>query len=219
MSFHSPLIGRDQNLMDLKARLDRAIGGEGGLVFLSGEAGIGKTRLTQEFREYGRSRNVEFLTGGCIYNEGADPYLPFADVLREYFGIDRSDSDLLKARKIKKTFEEKAPELTDVEPAVESFLVRGGVPASTTEEHAARRSQLFWAVLRTLIQGSTKRPLVLLIEDLHWADTATLELLDYVARGIRGHRILMVGTYRPEDLLAPEPGAWSLEPGAWEFSL
>ena len=212
--FCSPLIGRDQALADLSARLDRAIDGEGRLILISGEAGIGKTRLTEELREYGKSCNALFLTGGCIYNEGADPYLPFADLLRTYFGIARSDSDLLKARKIKKVIEEKVVELTDVAQAVESFLVQGGAPASTAEERVARRSQFFWAILRTLVQGSRKRPVCLLIEDLHWADGATLELLDYVARGIRGHRILMVGTYRPEDLLTLETGSPRFEPPA-----
>ena len=198
--FLSRMVGREDVFERLKARLDRAISGEGGLVVIAGETGIGKTRLAEELGEYARGRNVRFLSGGCLWGEGAEPYHPFGRILREYFGVVEEDSVSLRARKVE-VFVERASDLKEVLPDVEPLL--SGRDESVREEGADRalwrRSVLFGGVARVLVRMSRRRPLLLFVDDLHWASRGTVEMLTHVVRRTRGARILFLGAYRPEE--------------------
>ncbi|MEM2900735.1 MAG: ATP-binding protein, partial [Thermoplasmata archaeon] len=214
------LIGREKELSQLKEMLDSMLAGHGGLVFISGEAGIGKTRLIFELRDYAHPLGVHFLTGRSLYHEGSDPYLPFIDALREYFKKEKSEE-------IKVDEKVSAPigfigHIGGLDK-IESRSGEGAIPlgllttfghesSSKREEIDIRkeRDRMFETVLQLIISISKEKPLILFLDDLQWADSASLQLLYYISRNIRESRVLICCTYRPEDLLESEGKAHPL---------
>ena len=101
MKYHIPeMVGRDKDLDQLKELLHTAIDGKGSITLVSGEAGIGKTRLVKELEVYARSIGVKVLNGRCLY-ESPTPFLPFREALRNIFQVSKSDELSLQQRKIK----------------------------------------------------------------------------------------------------------------------
>jgi len=300
----SELIGRDDELAELSSMLDEAIKGEGGLVLIEGEAGVGKTRLVDEFVLTARAHNVEIVTGNCI--EGGTPYLPFINALsgildrsespkgtgikeafiihtdgrllvhrtaedvssvdddvmsstltaiREFighsFGSDTqgnlnevtfgrhmilmeqgkivylaivADPDRIEGlkpmmRHVVSDFEagygkillnwkgELTPELMASERLLEKLLQGGYMDGGETdvpikENMAAQdRTRLFDSIARRATLISKKNPLIIFLDDLQWMDPSSLDLLQYMARISADERILIIGAYRPEDLV------------------
>jgi len=151
----SLIVGRVRELEALQSCLSQVIQGKGRSVMISGEAGIGKTKLTEELGRLARMTNCKFLVGRCLPNSTA-PYLPFRDALQELA--------------IKDPFAEGSP------------------------------GDAFFAVREALGRGSQSQPLVLVLEDLHWADTASVQVIHFLSRNISCMRVMLVGTYRPEDI-------------------
>jgi len=163
-----PLIGRDMQVEKLDAALRRAMAGRGGLVLISGEAGIGKTRLAEELDRQAVQRGAAVLWGRCHEGENAPAFWPWVQVLRAV-GTTLSPAE--------------------VEPLVarrgrcSRRWSRVGVPGAV---HPARRSeqgraQLFQAVVNVVRGAAVLRPAVLILEDLHWADVPSLQLVDFLA--------------------------------------
>jgi len=184
-------VGRSDELGTLKSALDAALGGQGSLVMLVGEPGIGKTRLAQEALVYAQLRGAQTLWGRCYEAESAFPYMPFVEALRQYVAT-RPD-EALRA--------ELGNGASDVAKLVSE--VRQRVPASavTTETPPDQeRQRLYESVVTFLMNAATANPIVLVLDDLHWADAPTLNLLRNLARSVKGSRLLVVGTYRDMDL-------------------
>ena len=184
-------VGRADELGTLKTALDSALGGQGSLVMLVGEPGIGKTRLAQEALVYAQLRGAQTLWGRCYEAESAFPYMPFVEALRQYVAT-RPD-DALRA--------ELGNGASDVAKLVSE--VRQRVPASalTTEiPPDQERQRLYESVVTFLMNAAIANPIVLVLDDLHWADAPTLNLLRNLARSIKGSRLLVIGTYRDMDL-------------------
>lgn len=184
-------VGRADELGTLKTALDAALGGQGSLVMLVGEPGIGKTRLAEEALVYAQLRGAQTLWGRCYEAESAFPYMPFVEALRQYVAT-RPD-DALRA--------ELGNGASDVAKLVSE--VRQRVPASalTTEVPPDQeRQRLYESVVTFLLNAALANPIVLVLDDLHWADAPTLNLLRNLARSVKGSRLLVIGTYRDMDL-------------------
>ena len=188
----SSLVGRDREFTQLTSHVETASQGRGQLVIIDGEVGIGKTRLAQELLDWAEP-DFHLLIGRCYESEMALPYQPLVEALRGYLptlDLNKLQISSLWLREVSKL----VPELSEALPDLPN-----SVPLSTDTE----RSRLFEGVVRFLVALSRQRPLILFIDDLHWADQATLILLQYLARHVAGERILLVGTYRTEDLNEP----------------
>jgi hypothetical protein len=181
---HRALLGRSRELTDLEGALDRAASGRGGVYLLSGEAGIGKTRLCAELADVAEARGVHSVWGRAWEVEGAPACWPWVQALdacarvpagAEFVERDPQGADL-------------APLLPRLRPSSGSS---GGAPAP--ELDALRVASAIVALLRRL---SAAGPLLLVFDDLHAVDVASLTLLSLVARDLRGLRVLIVGTYR-----------------------
>lgn len=198
-----PLAGRDTELGALTAALDQAISGAGRTVLLAGEAGMGKTRLVRELAGKAAGRNALVLAGECLYGDAPNPYAPFVEMMRAY--DERRPAWGQEDAQVAAAFQ-------DVRMICDAGAAHGGgADFSSERAHWLRNAlpqdaqgQAFELISRFFYLLSRQRPLVLVLDDLQWASPTTLQLFHYLARGARGARILLVGTYRPEDIL---PGA------------
>jgi hypothetical protein len=186
-----PLVNREQEIKILRARLDAALRSEGGLVFITGEAGIGKTRLAYELRSYAKLRGAQCLMGGGYERQGAVPYQPWSNIIKEYFHW----APPLLLFKAVGTF---APELAKLVPEVGEKL--GTIPSSAPAPSAQQHVRLFEAVTQFFVNISKEVPLVVFLDDLQWFDDASMELLHHMARAITTERLLVVGAYRDLEL-------------------
>jgi DNA-binding SARP family transcriptional activator len=169
-------VGRAAELVRLEQALDGATAGHGATALIAGLAGIGKTRLIGELAERARRRGATVLTGRCIDLVGAAlPYFPIAEALRPLRGT------------------------AALEGLQELSRMLPGTPLAATADCNACTSQLhlFEAVRTALERLSATAPVVLVLEDLHWADGSTLDLLAYLAHAVRDGRVLIVATWRP----------------------
>jgi class 3 adenylate cyclase len=184
-------VGRSLELDRVQRAVDAALGGHGSLVMLVGEPGIGKTRLAERAGEYARLRGAQMLLGHCHETEAGIPYLPFVETLRQHV-LDRPDDALREelgsaGPDLAKLVSEVTRRLPEVLPA----------PQGDPEQD---RYRLFDSVANFLVNASKATPLVLVLDDLHWADRPTLLMLQHLARRLAGSRLLVIGTYRDMEL-------------------
>lgn len=184
-SFSCPvLIGRDDELSRLLELVESARRGFGGAVLISGEAGIGKTRLVQEVCGRAESSGCLVLTGLCTEEGRHMQYEAVADALRGQFRrLDGKEIQQIGAR---------FPELGRIEPEL------GG--ARSSPGTSVDQNRLSEALLRCLLEMAERRPLLLAIEDIHWADAGSLFALRYLAQRLRNVPVLLLITYRSDEL-------------------
>ena len=185
------LVGRATELQELREHLDRMLSGEGRLVLISGEPGIGKTRLSEELAVYAHLRGAWVLRGHCYEQEVGVPYLPFMETFRQLHHL--SGPALLN------DLGERVDDLARLLP--ELSRKRPETSVLTPEDE---RIRVFDAVAQWISLASRLRPLVFVLDDLHWGDRASLRLLHHVARSAR-ERVLMLGTYREMELDLEHP--------------
>jgi DNA-binding SARP family transcriptional activator len=188
-SLDAPLIGRDEALGRLEQAYNRAQSGVGQIMLLSGEPGIGKSRLMEHFvTQWETGANV--VVGGGNEAEQNLPYWPLIEALRP---------QLSNVSLITPTIEPLyLAELARLWPELHSLVP--GLPTPTRLEEGQERGRLFQALSCWLIGLAAWRPpLVLCLDDLHWVDEATLSLLGYVARKLRHAPLLVLGAYRSEE--------------------
>jgi tetratricopeptide (TPR) repeat protein len=149
------MVGRVKEKEAIQAGLSKAIRGHGGLILISGEAGIGKTKMTEELGRLATLTGCDYTVGRCLPN-APSPYLPFREALR-----DQMNEELFA----------KSP-----------------------------TGEIMFEVRDALYRRAQERPAVMVLEDLHWADSASIQVLHFLARNIGCQRSLIVGTYRPEDI-------------------
>ncbi len=195
------LVGRRaelKQLLDLWAHVQE---GHGRLGLISGEPGIGKTRLAHEVMVYAQLNGAAVLRGGCYEYEATMPYIPFVEALREW--VHKQEEVALRGQ-----LGSTAPELVKLAPEIESKLgpVEPNPPLPANEE----RLRLFDSVTRFLHDLTDGRGLLLFIDDLHWADQGTLALLHYLLRNLRTDRLLVLAAYREVELDRTHPLASAL---------
>ena len=178
----TPLVARDSELERLLHFADAIPRGAGRVVMLSGEPGVGKTRLAQELTLSLRNRQFLVVTGRCYQQQQSVPYYPFLDALSSAY---RSAPNELRA-----TVPARWPFLCRLLPDL--HLASSSTGTSTPEE----QQTLFREVTGFLKELAGQAPLGVLLDDLHWADTSSLELFLHLARHLRADRVLLAGTYR-----------------------
>jgi tetratricopeptide (TPR) repeat protein len=199
------LVGRERQLEELQHYLDLAVQGKGTTVFVSGEAGSGKTRLVNEFMSASkRKRETAQLEGWCLNNSGV-PYFPFIEAFNVYSSgyKKKGVSSGMGPGGLEESL--KGAELAaQEEMGLRAWLMGPGKTEKSRELEdltpQAWKESTFAAVTGALFSISAKKPTLLFIDDLHWADTASLALLQYISRFILPQRILVLGTFRKEDL-------------------
>lgn len=187
----SPFVGREWEIAELRGALDEVAGGAGQIVLVAGEPGIGKTRLVEEFGSSIASQDVAVYWGRCDDWEGSPAYWPWLQILRPI--VETVGSETLRS-----WMGSRSELLAQILPAA-------AVPRESSAEHPPRdseqaRYELFSAVADLLLRLADARPLVLVIDDLHWADTPSLELCRFLARSIRDAKVLLLATYRPSEV-------------------
>ncbi|XBP94136.1 AAA family ATPase [Micromonospora sp. CCTCC AA 2012012] len=188
------LVGRQDELSALRDALTRARAGEPTTVLVGGEAGVGKTRLLEEFGVLARDAGARLLIGQCLeLGEAGLPFAPFAAALREVL---RRDGPGVFAG-YEAEFARLLPELARVPAGVAAPT---GLPVSDTP-----RGYLFDLVAELFQRIADGQPLVLVIEDLHWADRSTRDLIGFLVRAARTTRLLLVCTYRTDELHRGHP--------------
>ena len=173
------LVGREREQRLLLDAVEQTIGGQGGLALVSGEAGIGKTTLVEDLLEQAAERGALVLSGGCYDLTTTPPYGPWVEILREYSSRESERDEL---------------------PALPDQLQVGGGMAGIDSQAA-----LFDLVGRFLGGVAAVQPLVILLEDLHWSDPASLDLLRYLARTLGDDSALLIATYRDDEITREHP--------------
>jgi DNA-binding CsgD family transcriptional regulator/tetratricopeptide (TPR) repeat protein len=201
------LVARADEMRKLRAGFTRAERGEPGAVLLAGDAGVGKTRLLAELAEFAGGRGALVLTGRCLdVREGGLPYLPFAEALGPLTTAD--DQAVTEAVRIRPALGRLLP-LAQAGPLSNSEFVpvssEHDVPHRARPEQDLGQLQLFDAVLGVLTEIAVHRPVVLILEDLHWADGSTRNLLSFLLSRLRAQRLLVVASYREEDVYRRHP--------------
>lgn len=189
-------VGRSRELGTLGHALDEAAAGTGLAVLVAGEPGIGKTRTVLEFARVARGDGAQVLVGSCYEGDWAGAYRPFASALTEY--VETADPGQLRA-----DLGFAAPPLVELVPLLRERLTDVSDPVPLPPDEA--RGRLFEAVGQFLVSVSLRKPVVVVIDDLHWADADTLAMLRYVAHRAARHRLLLVGTYRQDELGEAHP--------------
>jgi predicted ATPase len=170
------------------------------VVFVSGEAGIGKSRLLLEFRRLLAAANEEatWLEGRCVSFGASIPMLPTLDQLRENFRIDENDGEPEMIAKVEHGMRRLGGLDAEI-PYIRYLLaVDPGDPAVLAMDAAARRTRIFHALRALALRGAGLRPLVLVFEDMHWADSSTQEYLDFLMDSVAGARLMLILTHRLE---------------------
>jgi DNA-binding NarL/FixJ family response regulator len=179
------LVGRDAELARLRALLREAGAGHAVTGLVSGDAGIGKSRLVAEAMQIAGDDDFIVLCGQCAEIGDSVPYLPFADALRT------APPHVEKAVKAR--------------PVLSRLLPDGDGQAKEADWAGLTRQQMFGAVLSLLSELAADRPVLLVIEDLHWADATTRHLVTFLARMLHRERVAIIGTYRTDDLHRRHP--------------
>lgn len=186
------LVGRQQELASLLARLDSAAAGRPVVTLMCGDAGVGKTRLVTELAARARERGFTVLSGRCAELGDAIPYLPLADALRDATTRPSPGGALLDALAARPVLSSLLPDRGPGQPA------GGDLPGLAQQ-------QLFGAVLGMLSELAAASPVLLILEDLHWADRSTRDLVTFLSRMLHSERLVVVATYRSDDMHRRHP--------------
>ncbi|MGQ0736592.1 MAG: serine/threonine-protein kinase, partial [Acidobacteriota bacterium] len=194
-SDRSPLVGRQAELGKLVEYLGETADGTGALVLVGGEAGVGKTRLAEELLGEARKRGI-FTAAGYCHEAGSAPLSPFVEIIEQMLRE-------LPARTLRVALAEDAPDIARLVPKVRRLwddLIEPGVL-----DPEQQRRVLFNAVLEFFRRLSAHRPVLVLLDDLHWADEATIGLLQHLAPHLSQLPVMVLATYRDAEFDAGKP--------------
>ena len=188
-------VGRGEELGRLRSVLERVDAGEVATVLVSGEAGVGKTRLLTEFRTHATQAGVRVLVGGCVdLGDGARPYDPFVAALRPWL-MSLSGEEFTRLT---------GPAQSAVLQLIPDLASTPGEPREEVPTSAAQ-STLYLQVLGLIERIAADSTTVIAFEDLHWADRSTRDLLQFLVRNLTHSRVMLIGTYRTDELNERHP--------------
>jgi len=195
----TPFVARGHELAQLGQALEQARACHGQVVAVVGEAGVGKSRLFLEFTASHRTSGSLILIGTAASYREATPYLPIIDLLKTYFRIEPRDS----TDKIRERVTEKVLSLElALAPTLSALLALLDVPAADAQwrelDPQQKRRRTLETVKLLLLEGSRRQPVVLVFEDLHWADSETQAVLDTLVESVPSYRVLLLVSHRPE---------------------
>ena len=189
-----PLVDRVEELKLLKEAVERTVQGEGGLVFLYGEAGIGKTRLLRELGAYAQSHGMQVLHGRCpglFRMDGVPPYVIWKEVIKDYL-------ETCIPEQLYRVIGYYPAEVAKLVPELSQKLRT--MPPSFPISPEQEQNRLFEAVSQFLTNLSREAPLLVVLDDLQWTDPSSLLLLHYLASGVQKTQLLILGAYRSTDV-------------------
>lgn len=195
-------VGRDRELGVLRSRLTETLEGRGGLVLAGGEPGVGKTTLVRQLIRDAEARGALALFGRCYDFDGALPYSPFIEMLEHALAV-------MPPELVREDLGEDASEVARMVPELRRRFPDVPEPLDLPPEQ--QRRYFFNAVASFLRRASERFPLVLVLDDVHWADVPTLLLIEHMAQHLPDLRVLGVGTYRDVELDVSRPLAATLE--------
>ena len=187
-------VGRHHEVDALSAALDEACAGSFRLALLAGEPGIGKTRTALELTTHAKRCSARIHWGRCHEEAGAPPYWPWVQILRAVAAA-RDTSEL------RHDLSAGAGDVAEIVPEIRLRMPDIEAPAALRDP-SETRFRLFGSIARFLSNVSQRQPLVLVLDDLHWADVPSLRLLEFLAMEIADSRLLVVGTYRETEVSA-----------------
>ncbi|MGH2616534.1 MAG: helix-turn-helix transcriptional regulator, partial [Thermomicrobiales bacterium] len=184
------LVGRDAHLGALQSVLEQAKAGFGQTVLVTGEGGIGKSRLVAEMKPHAEPAGFLILQGNSFEPDRSLPYAPILDLLRSSVASLSGDTALRMASV--------APELRTLLPELAAFLPEVAPSPMLDAEHEKRR--LFAGLAQAIVQLAETRPVLAIVEDVHWSDETSLEFLLYLARRLAAQPVLLLLTYRSDEI-------------------
>jgi tetratricopeptide (TPR) repeat protein len=185
---HTPdFVGRESVLARLESALGDALAGRGVVVFVTGEAGIGKTRTAEELARRAMRRGAEVLWGRCTEGEGAPALWPWVQIVRAAIASRSPEA-------LREQLGARAAEIAAVVPEIRERLPDLDPPPRLDAEQ--ERFRFADGLARFIVRASAVQPIVLVLEDLHWADASSLRILRFLAPELAGSRILLLGTHR-----------------------
>jgi class 3 adenylate cyclase/tetratricopeptide (TPR) repeat protein/ribosomal protein L40E len=193
----TPFVGRERELQILSGCFAQAREGNGQVVFLVGEAGLGKSRLVLEFR-LRIGTQATWLEGHAMSFGRSMAFHPLIDLLRRNFRIEEDDPEAAIIERIEASVLRLGEEMRSILPYLRYLLaVDPGDPTVKTMDPQLRRGEIFDSLRRLMLRSAEVRPQVLVFEDLHWMDQATEDFLTFLADSIPASRVLCLFTYRP----------------------
>jgi len=191
-------VGRGEELQRLQSVLHGAVAGSVGTVLVGGEAGVGKTRLLTEFRELASSSGLRVLVGGCVdLGDGARPYDPFVAALRPWLmSLTAADFNRIVG-----------PARATVRQLIPDLYSRDEDEPPADPRTSATQSTLYLHLLGLIERIAADKPTVIALEDLHWSDRSTRDLLRFLVRNLSESRAMVIGTYRTDELNERHPFA------------
>jgi class 3 adenylate cyclase len=195
----TPFLGRQRELELLIDGYERSKEGRGQAISIISEAGIGKSRLLYEFRKAVTNEDTTFLEGRCLSYSTNIAYHPIVDILRATFDIQDTDTDAEIRQKVTQFLKVlQIDEATHMPFLLELLAVKDSGINKIPMSPEARKDRTLEALKQITIKGSELRPLIMAIEDLHWMDRSSEDVLKNLLESIAGSRVFLIFTYRPE---------------------
>lgn len=192
-------VGREAEIARLGELLGRAAHGSGQVVAIAGEPGMGKSRLVHEFINSSFAAGWTLLKTGAASHELGATYLPIANLVRAWLKIGKHDTQGEAAGKLRASVDALGAALAPVLAPLSALLdLRPDDSHWATLDPPQRRQRTLDAVKAIVMRESELRPLILVVEDLHWVDAGTQDVLDYLVDGLASCRVLLLFTHRPE---------------------
>ncbi len=196
-------VGREAERATLRSALERALAGEGRVAMIGGALGVGKSRIAAELRAEASQRGFLALFGACYDRDDSVPFSPFVEILETSLAQAQSPQTFRQA------LGNDASEMARLMPQLRRMFPDIAPPLELSPEQSRRI--LFNAFAELLARAAASSPVLLLLEDLHWADEGTVSLLNHLARSIANLPVMIVGTYRDDELDAAAPLAQTLD--------
>ena len=194
----TPLVGREQELELLRDRLERAKASHGQVVGIIGEPGAGKSRLLYEFRQALEGERLTWAVGHCVAYGQTTPYLPILQIMRANFQIEEEDNPLQIREKLRQGVHQLDPALEPTLPLLGALF---GLPIEDERlrqmDAKDKRQKTFEAARALTVAGSQRRPIVVIIEDLHWIDKTSEDYLTFLIESMAGMPLLLLMSHRP----------------------
>jgi len=199
---YSEMVGRDNELLRLELQVMKAINGQGSIVNIVGEAGIGKSRLVAELKRLKIIKKVKVLEGRAISIGGNLSFHPITDLLKQWMGIRQDDDQVAAFSKLQNALRNLFwEEVDEVLPFVATLMgiTLSGKYAERVKgiEGEALEKLILKSFRDLLIRAAERTPLMIVMEDLHWADTSSLQLLESLFRLVETQKILFINLFRP----------------------
>jgi tRNA A-37 threonylcarbamoyl transferase component Bud32 len=197
-----PFVGRKNEWTKILEALTQTAFGQGKLIMIGGEPGVGKTRLTEEIMVEAIQKGFLCLLGRCYEMQSGQPYMPFVEIVE-------SAARTIDPEALLQAFGEAAPEVAKMAPEIRRKFPHIPEPIELPPEQEQRYT--FNSIAEFIERAAKVQPLLLVLEDLHWAGESTMLLIQHIARQIESMPVLIIGTYRDTELAVSRPLARVME--------